>query len=88
MISKVSKKTLLLFWSMGSGLCLIIGGLLAAFLFDTLVDAIIASKVRLLPGTDLAKAWVKPPVKPLLTIYYFNVTNPQVNCIRVAVTGK
>ena len=78
MFSKVSKKTLLLVWAMGSGLCLIIGGLLAAFLFETLVDAIIVSKVPLLPGTDIAKAWMSPPVKPLLKIFYFNVTNPQV----------
>jgi len=73
----VSKKTLLLIWAMGSGLCMIIGGLLAAFLFDSLVNAIIVSKVPLLPGTDIAKAWISPPVKPLLKIYYFNVTNPQ-----------
>lgn len=77
MFSKVSKKTLLLVWAMGSGVCLIIGGLLAAFLFETLVDAIIVSKVPLLPGTDIAKAWMSPPVKPLLKIFYFNVTNPQ-----------
>jgi len=77
MLSTVSKKSLLLVWAVGSGLCLIIGGLLAAFLFQNLVDAIITSKVPLLPGTDIAKAWVAPPVKPLLNIYYFNVTNPQ-----------
>jgi len=77
MVGKPSKKTLLLLWALGSGVCLIIGGLLAAFLFDVLVNAIIASKVPLLPGTDIAKAWMKPPVKPLLKIYYFNVTNPK-----------
>jgi len=77
MFSKVSKKTLLLIWAATSGVCLIIGGLLAAFLFESLVDAIIASKVPLLPGTDIANAWISPPVKPLLKIYYFNVTNPQ-----------
>jgi len=77
MLSSVSKKTLLLLWGIASGLCLIIGGLLAAFLFESLVDEIIASKVPLLPGTDIAKAWISPPVKPLLRIYYFNVTNPQ-----------
>ena len=78
MLSNISKKTLLLAWMLVSGLCLVIGGLLAAFLFQNLVDAIIRSKVPLLPGTDIAKAWVLPPVKPLLKIYYFNVTNPQV----------
>lgn len=68
---------MLMVWALVSGVCLIIGGLLAAFLFQNLVDAIIRSKVPLLPGTDIAKAWVSPPVKPLLKIYYFNVTNPQ-----------
>ena len=68
---------MLLVWAMVSGVCLIIGGLLAAFLFQNLVDAIIRSKVPLLPGTDIAKAWVSPPVKPLLKIYYFNVTNAE-----------
>jgi len=77
MLSNISKKTLLLAWMLVSGVCLVIGGLLAAFLFQNLVDAIIRSKVPLLPGTDIAKAWVLPPVKPLLKIYYFNVTNPQ-----------
>jgi len=77
MFSKISKKTLLLIWGLLSGVCLIIGGLLAAFLFGTLVDAIITSKVPLLPGTEIAEAWISPPVKPLLKIYYFNVTNPQ-----------
>jgi len=77
MFSKVSRKTLLLLWGTASGVCLIIGGLLAAFLFETLVNAIIVSKVPLLPGTDISKAWISPPVKPLLKIYYFNVTNPE-----------
>jgi len=77
MLSNISKKTMLMVWALVSGVCLIIGGLLAAFLFQNLVDAIIRSKVPLLPGTDIAKAWVSPPVKPLLKIYYFNVTNPQ-----------
>ena len=78
MFSKVSRKTLLLVWGTVSGVCLIIGGLLAAFLFETLVNAIIVSKVPLLPGTDISQAWMSPPVKPLLKIYYFNVTNPEV----------
>merc|ERR1712042_206210 len=77
MLSKIPKKTLCHGWALVSGVCLIIGGLLAAFLFQNLVDAIIRSKVPLLPGTDISKAWISPPVKPLLKIYYFNVTNPQ-----------
>ena len=51
---------------------------MALFLFSSLVDSIISSKVRLIPGSDVAEAWLNPPIKPLLKIYYFNVTNPEV----------
>ena len=57
---------------------MLIGGLLALFLFTTLVDSIISSKVKLLPGSEVAEAWMNPPVQPKLKIYYFNVTNPEV----------
>ena len=57
---------------------MLIGGLLALFLFSALVDSIISSKVLLIPGSDVAEAWMNPPVKPMLKIYYFNVTNPEV----------
>ena len=57
---------------------MLIGGLLALFLFDSLVDAIISSKVKLVPGSEVAEAWMNPPVQPKLKIYYFNVTNPEV----------
>ena len=57
---------------------MLIGGLLALFLFSTLVDSIISSKVPLIPGSDVAEAWLNPPVKPLLKIFYFNVSNPEV----------
>lgn len=56
---------------------MLIGGLLALFLFDSLVDAIISSKVKLVPGSEVAEAWMNPPVQPKLKIYYFNVTNPE-----------
>ena len=51
---------------------------MALFLFSTLVDSIIASKVQIIPGSEVAEAWMNPPVKPMLKIYYFNVTNPEV----------
>ena len=35
-------------------------------------------KVVLLPGTDVAEAWIAPPIRPLLKIYYFNATNAEV----------
>ena len=62
-----------------AGLFLLLAGVLTLALWDTLVRAIIASKVVLSPGSEVAAAWAEPPVTPLLRVYYFNVTNPQVN---------
>ena len=75
---KSQRQQCLLVWCLLNGLCLVIGGLLALFLFSTLVDSIIASKVQIIPGSEVAEAWMNPPVKPMLKIYYFNVTNPEV----------
>ena len=67
---------------------MLIGGLLALFLFTTLVDSIISSKVQLIPGSEVAEAWLNPPVKPLLKIYYFNVTNPEVGAAKLRIKMK
>jgi len=56
---------------------MVTGGLLVLFLFSSLVNAIISSKVQLVPGSEVAEAFLNPPVKPLLKVYYFNVTNPE-----------
>ena len=68
----------LLVWALVSGVCMVTGGLLVLFLFSSLVDAIISSKVQLLPGSEVAEAFLNPPVTPFLRVYYFNVTNPEV----------
>jgi len=67
----------LLIWGLISGPIMIVMGLLTVFLFDTLTEAIIESKLPLIPDSDVTNAWIQPPVKPLLKIYYFNVTNPE-----------
>ena len=41
------------------------------------MNYIIDSKVALLPGTEVSQAWIAPPLKPMLKIYYFNVTNAE-----------
>ena len=71
-------KQSLLVWALISGICMVTGGLLVLFLFSSLVNAIISSKVQLVPGSEVAEAFLNPPVKPLLKVYYFNVTNPEV----------
>jgi len=74
---KSQKKLLLITWGLVSGVLLIIGGFLSCFLFSTLVNYIIESKVALLPGTEVSQAWMSPPLTPLLKIYYFNATNAE-----------
>ena len=73
----------LLVWALVSGVCMVTGGLLVLFLFSSLVDAIISSKVQLLPGSEVAEAFLNPPVTPFLRVYYFNVTNPEVITSRI-----
>ena len=74
---KSQKKLLVIIWGLVSGVLLIIGGFLSCFLFSTLVNYIIESKVALLPGTEVSQAWISPPLTPLLKIYYFNATNAE-----------
>ena len=74
---KSQKKLLLIIWGLVSGVLLLIGGFLSCFLFSTLVNYIIESKVALLPGTEVSQAWMSPPLTPLLKIYYFNATNAE-----------
>jgi len=74
---KSQKKLLLIIWGLVSGVLLVIGGFLSCFLFSTLVNYIIESKVALLPGTEVSQAWMSPPLTPLLKIYYFNATNAE-----------
>jgi len=74
---KSQKNLLFIIWGLVSGVFLIIGGFLSCFLFSTLVNYIIESKVALLPGTEVSNAWIAPPIKPLLKIHYFNATNSE-----------
>ena len=74
---KSQKKLCLIVWGLVSGVLLIIGGFLSCFLFSTLVNYIIESKVALLPGSEVSDAWIAPPLTPLLKIYYFNATNAE-----------
>jgi len=67
----------LFFLGMVSGPLMILMGLLTVFLFDLLIQVIIKSKLPLTPDSDVTRAWIQPPIKPLLKIYYFNVTNPE-----------
>ena len=34
------------------------------------------AEIPLLPDSQVTKAWINPPVRPLLRLYFFNTTNP------------
>jgi len=74
---KPQRKILCLIWGLVCGVSLIIGGFLALYLFEPLVKSIIENTVPILPDSDVTKAWIAPPIRPVLKIYYFNVTNPE-----------
>ena len=63
-------------WSACSGLSMVLFGILVIALFPSLIRSIIVSEIPLVPGSKVTNSWIAPPVKPLLKIYYFNVTNP------------
>ena len=59
------------------GLLLIIGGILVLLLFRSFVHNLIMSEIPLRPGSQVTEAWIKPPVRPLLQMFFFNTTNPE-----------
>ena len=75
---KPQRKIFFLIWGLVCGVSLIIGGILALYLFEPLVKSIIVNTVPILPNSDVTKVWITPPIRPVLKIYYFNVTNSEV----------
>jgi len=59
------------------GVSLIIGGILVVLLFRGFVDQMIKAEIPLRAGSTVTEAWIHPPVRPLLKIYFFNTTNPE-----------
>ena len=59
-----------------AGLLSITAGILVVLLFRSFVQNLIMSEIPLLPGSKVTKAWIDPPVRPLLRLYFFNTTNP------------
>ena len=35
-----------------------------------------SQEIPLQPGSKIAETWVKPPIKPIFKLYFFNITNP------------
>lgn len=59
------------------GIVLIIAGILVCVLFREFVDKLIKNEIPLRLGSQITDAWMNPPVKPLLRLYFFNTTNPE-----------
>ena len=59
------------------GILLIIGGILVLLLFRSFVHNLIMSEIPLRPGSQVTQAWIQPPVRPLLQMYFFNTSNPE-----------
>ena len=60
----------------GVGVLCITAAILVVLLFRSFVDSLIMSEIPLLPHSKITKAWLDPPVRPLLRLYFFNTTNP------------
>ena len=58
------------------GLLLLVAGVLVLAGFRSLVHSLILAELPLSPGSRVTSAWVDPPVRPLLRLYFFNTTNP------------
>jgi len=59
------------------GICCLIGGVLVVFLFRGFVNQLIMNEIPIKEGSTVTKAWMDPPVRPLLRLYFFNTTNPE-----------
>lgn len=56
-------------------LCLILTGAFLLFGFQSLLEAIIDSRVALKQEGESYKWWSNPPVEPVIRVYVYNVTN-------------
>ena len=57
------------------GLALILGGIVSAFIVKPFVTSQILAAMPLVEGEPAFLGWRDPPVTPLMTIYFFNLTN-------------
>ena len=62
--------------SLITGILFLIGGILVVVLFRGFVHNLIMAEIPLLPDSQVTKAWIDPPVRPLMRLYFFNTTNP------------
>lgn len=63
--------------SLVTGTLFIVAGILVVALFRSFVHNLIMAEIPLLPDSQVTKAWINPPVRPLLRLYFFNTTNPK-----------
>jgi len=61
--------------SLVTGVLFLIAGILVVVLFRSFVHNLIMAEIPLLPTSKVTKAWIDPPVRPLMRLYFFNTTN-------------
>merc|ERR1712112_547886 len=62
--------------SLVTGVLFLIAGILVVVLFRSFVHNLIMAEIPLLPTSQVTQAWIDPPVRPLMRLYFFNTTNP------------
>ena len=62
--------------SLITGIFFLIAGILVVVLFRGFVHNLIMAEIPLLPDSQVTQAWIDPPVRPLMRLYFFNTTNP------------
>ena len=59
------------------GLCLVIGGIISAFIMKSVVNKNIEANLVLFEDGQAFKGWVNPPVNPVMKVFFFNLTNQE-----------
>lgn len=53
----------------------LLAGILVVVYFRGYVEGLVRAEIPIVKGSRIAESWKAPPVKPLLKIYFFNITN-------------
>ncbi|XP_065581851.1 lysosome membrane protein 2-like isoform X2 [Artemia franciscana] len=59
------------------GVLFLVMGILSTMYFSSMIDAFIQSEMLLYNNTRTFPMWRKPPVNPIMKVYFFNVTNQE-----------
>lgn len=60
-----------------SAVLMVVMGILVSMYFSQIIDSFIQKELELKPKSDIYEKWRKPPVTPIMNVYFFNLTNPR-----------